>query len=319
MSNISNIDNNSNKLLFSDFKFRCHRLGDLMTNLPGLTATEEYKLEVLSLRKIDAKKGTAKPLTEIMEKDLKELLAKKKKPDSLPAGAKSYLDSVFDEIYWKRKRILANKYLDKGLSNEQDVLQLHSDVDKDDYFKNLKRFYNEYIEGMPDNLDTEKVRDAKANFDLESFRKAHLTTVYLWQLKGYMWLTGLKKAELMYGLVNNPLHQIRNAENSAMYQFGFEENKEDDDFLLVKQQIERNMIFDTKAFKIEYPNYVFNNPVLDFDMPANSRVKKFQVTLDDNDILNMKTRVTLSRIYLVEKEIEQRKLDGTLLEKKQTA
>jgi hypothetical protein len=286
-----------------------------MTNLPGLTAAEEKKLETLSLRKIGASKGDAKPLTEIMESDLKELIAKKNKPDSLPTGAKSYLDTVFDEIYWKRKRILTNKYLDKGLMTEQDVLDLHSKIDDITYWKNTKQFSeNPFIEGKPDNV-LEKVRDAKANFDLESFRKADLSTLYLWQIKGYLWITGLQEGELMYGLVNNPLHQINNAINTLYYQMGCPDD-DDENFLKAKQQIERNMIFDIDLFKEEYPNYVFHNSVLDFDMPPNRRVKKFNITLDENDILNMKTRVTLARIYLVEKEIEELKFNGSIIEKK---
>lgn len=311
MKNINNIDNG---LLFTNFRFRCHRLGDLMTNLPGLSDSEEKKLVTLSIRKAEAKIGKAKELTALMEEDLKELILKKDKPDSLPTGAKSYLDEVFDEIYWRRKRILANKYLDKGLMNEQDVLDLHSKIDNTSYFKNNKRFYNEYLEGMPDVIYEEFVNDAKANFDLETFRKAHLTTGYLWQLKGYLWLTGSKNAQLMYGLVNNPLHQITNAVNTLYYNMGCP-SEDNEDFIKAKMQIERNMVFDHKLFIEEYPNYVFHNPVLDFDMPDFLRVKKFFVTLEKDDILNMKTRVTLARIYLCEKEIAVRKLDGTLIEK----
>lgn len=314
MSNTDNTDN----LIFKNFRFRCHRLGDIMTNLPGLTATEEKKLLTLSKRKIDAKKGDAKPLTPLMEEDLRELIKKKEKPDSLPPGAKTYLDGVFDEIYWKRKRILSNKYLDKGLITEQDVLKLHSKIDGEEYFKNDIFFFNDYIEGTPDNIEDGVVRDAKANYDLESFRKAHLSTDYLYQLKGYMWLTGLKKGQLMYGLVNNPLHQILNALNSLFYQMGNRERDEKDEpeneeYIAAKRQVERNMIFDHKLFLKQYEKYQFLNPVMDFDMPARARIKKFDVTLEDNDIINIKTRVTLARIYLCEKEIEERKLDGSLL------
>lgn len=314
------MENIDNGLLFANFKFRCHRLGDLMTNLPGLSDAEQKKLAVLSQREADSKIGKAKELTDNMKEDLKELIIKRDKPDSLPPGAKTYLDDVFDEIYWRRKRLLTNKYLDKGLMNEQDVLELHSKIDGVTYFKNSQRFYNDFLEGMPDTIyeevvDDEIVKDAKANFDLESFRKAHLTTGYNWQLKGYMWLTGLKKAELMYGLVNNPLHQISNAITSTFYALGCPPD-DDENFIKAKMQIERNMIFDHILFKEEYPNYTFQNPVLDFDMPEILRVKKFYVSLENSDIENMKSRVLLSRLYLCEKEIKTRELDGSLITKK---
>lgn len=307
---------NTSGLLFKDFKFRCHRLGDLMTNLPGLSQAEIKKLEILTQRDADFKAGKEKvrPLTENMIDEMNELISKRDREDSLPTGAKSYLDEVFDEIYWKRKRLLNSKYLDKGLMNEQDVLELHSKIDGVKYWKNEKFFSNEYVQGTPDNILDEVVRDAKANYDLESFRKAHLTTGYLWQLKGYLWLTNLKFAELMYGLVNNPKHQIDNAITSIFYALGCPAD-DDETFISAKMQIERNMIFDHKLFIEDYPNYTFQNPVLDFDMPENMRIKKFNVTLDETDIQNMKTRVTLARIYLTEKEIETRKLDGSLIEK----
>jgi hypothetical protein len=302
-------------LFFKDFKFRCHRLGDLMTNLPGLTAAESKKLDTLTKRETDFKAGKAKELTPTMENDLKELIIKRDKEDSLPTGAKSYLDTVFDDLFWRRKRILGNKYLDKGLMNEQDVLELHSQIDGNTYWKNTEQFENEYVKGMPDNIykPEEKVKDAKANFDLESFRKADLNSTYLWQGKGYMWLTGLKKFELMYGLVNNPLHQIHNAITSAYYALGCPDD-DNEIFLSVKQQIERNMIFDSKLFIEEYPQYTFLNPVLDFDIPAVHRVKKFQVELTEDDIYHMKSRVLLARIYLCQKEIEVYKMSGQLIE-----
>jgi hypothetical protein len=287
-------------------------MGALMTNLPGLTSAEQKNLAILSQRESDAKIGKAKDLTDKMKEDLKALIVKKNLPDSLPTGAKSYLDEVFDDVYWRRKRILSNKYLDKGLMNEEDVLDLHSQIDEVTYHKNSTLFSNDFIEGTPDVIYDDFVKDAKANFDLESFRKAHLTTDYEYQLKSYLWLTGLKKAELMYGLVNNPLHQISNAITSTFYALGCPAD-DDENFIKAKMQIERNMVFDHQLFKEEYPNYVFQNPVLDFDMPEILRVKKYYVTLEDTDILNMKSRVTLARLYLCEREIETRKLDGSLL------
>lgn len=299
-------------LMFYNFRFRCHRLGEIMTNLPGLTNTEKNNLAKLQKRSEDFKEGKAKELTENMKGDLADLIAKRDKEDSLPTGAISYLDTVFDEVYWKRKRILTNKYLDKGLMTEQDVLELHSKIDNTTYFKNNKLYRNEYLEGTPDNID-QLVRDAKANYDLETFRKADLNTGYKWQIKGYLWLTGLTEGELMYGLVNNPLHQITNAINSIYYAMGTPD-EDNEEYMKAKMQIERNMIFDHRLFREENPFYVFHNPIMDFDMPESLRAKKFKVILEEDDIINMKTRVTLARTYLCQKEIEVRKLDGTLIE-----
>ena len=81
-------------------------------------------------------------------------------------------------------------------------------------------------------------------------------------------------------------------------------DSDNDKWKEVKRKIERNHIHDIAKFKKEYPSYVFENENLDFDIPYWMRVKKFEVITTQADIDFIKQRVLMSKIYLVNKEIE---------------
>ena len=95
--------------------------------------------------------------------------------------------------------------------------------------------------------------------------------------------------------------------------------EDNDEWLEAVMQLERNMIFDIPKFQEENPNYTFYNPVLDFHIPAELRVKKFAVNLDSDDIKHIITRVKLAREYLCAKEIEVRQKLDEIKEKYENA
>jgi len=300
------------ELIFKNFKPRCSSLGHIMTNLP-IPITEEEKIELDELlNELESGQnanGRKTKWTDTKASRVKALQRKLKCEDELSAGIMNHLDDVFRSQFWKRRRHLTNKYLEKGLLTEQEILDLASKADNDFYVKNGDRFANEFIEGEWDNYSV-KVRDTKSNYDLKTFDEAELTKLYEYQLKGYSWLVRDKysldfypEAELVYGLVNNPLHHITNEITRQFYAHG---NPLDDNekWIEVKQQIEKNMIFDIDMFKRDYPHYQFENKVLDFDIPAQFRLKKFEITTNQEDIDNIKRRVLMCRIYLCQKEID---------------
>jgi hypothetical protein len=300
------------ELIFKNWKERCSSLGHILTNLPQ-PITDEEKVELANLleecRSGVNTNGNKTKWTDTKAARVKALQRKEKGEDELSSGIITHLDDVFRAVFWKRRRHLANKYLEKGLLTEQDILDLASKQDGDFYVKNGDRFANDYIEGEWDNY-SEKVRDTKSNYDLKTFDEAELTKLYENQLKGYSWLVKNKynldyypEAELVYGLVNNPLHHITNEITRQFYAHG-NPDEDNDKWIEVKRQIERNMIFDIDLFKRDYPHYIFENEVLDFDIPAQFRLKKFQVTTTQEDINNIKRRVLMCRIYLCNKELE---------------
>lgn len=287
--------------MFDNYEFRCHSLGLLMTNLEKITPNQELKIAELCERKEKAKAFEAKPLTANMEDELKKLVAQRDAPDVLPAGAISALDVIFRDAVWNRKRILeGNKYLSKGLYGEEDSIDLISyRLGGKLIVKNKERKSNGYITGECD-VNDKKVHDAKSSWDLETFENAELSSLYKWQLKSYCWLYKKDEAELDYCLVNAPEHLIL-AEKQKLFYAMNSPGDDNDKYIELRQQIERNMIFDIEAFKKDYPNYDFDNTDLNFSIPKCLRIKSFEVSLEKGDVENIKRRVKLSRDYLNEK------------------
>ena len=300
------------ELIFKNYKPRCSSLGHIMTNLPQ-PITEEEKVELANLleecRSGVNENGRKTKWTDVKASRVKALQKKEKGEDELPSGAKTHLDDVFRSQFWRRRRNLTNKYLEKGLLTEQDILDLASKADNDFYIKNDEHSQNDYIQGSWDNYSV-KVRDTKSNYDLKTFDEADLSNLYKWQINGYSFiikdnlnLPTYPEGELIYGLVNNPLHFIENERTRQYYANG---NPDDDNenWQEIRQQIERNMIFDRDLFLRDYPHYVFENKVWEFDIPAIFRLKRFDVITTEEDVDHIKRRVLLSRIYLCNKEIE---------------
>ena len=290
---------------FTDWKCRASALGNIMTSLPSKEDIEKTKAEIKILE--DEKRlgvntnGNKVKWTENKAEKLTALKLKLNTKDELPTGAKSFLDKEFRNVFWKRRRLLQNKQLDKGNIGEDDGLGLISHLDDVFYIKNKDHFENEYLSGTPDNVQG-IVRDIKCNWDLETFDSAELTKLYEWQIKAYLWLTKLTEGELCYCLVNNPVHQLINEKNSLIYKLG-NPSDEDERWINAVTQVERNMVFDIQKFKDDNPGYDFENKVLDFDIPTVCRVKTFSgIKLFPEDVKNITTRVELAREYLIVKE-----------------
>ena len=164
--------------LFKNFKPRASQIGYLMTNLPEpITKEEEQSLAELLDEKLTGKNanGRATKWTETKQKEVDKLTKKKKGIDELPSGAITKLEEIFNHVFWGRKKLIFNKYLEKGNIVEEDSLQLLSDVDGISYWKNEEYLENEYSQGCPDNI-FEKIRDTKSNYEFGNgnFSNCHL-------------------------------------------------------------------------------------------------------------------------------------------------
>lgn len=306
--------------MFTKWRQRCSGIGHIVTSLPvPITDSEIIELKGL-IEECETGiniNGSKTKWTDTKASRVRLLQKKQKGEDELPSGLITHLNKEFRAKFWNRESLeVSNHYLEKGKNNQEDVMALHSLVDGEFYISNKKRFYNEYIEGEPDNFDEIvsgnkiKVRDAKANFELQSFEDAELIPLYSWQIRGYSWLLKdefkldyYPQGELCYGLTNSPVHIIQDQMTSMFYKMG----RPDDDnekWIETKRLIERRNIFDIKKFKDDYPSYIFENKNLDFDIPYWMRVKKFDVSVTQEDIDVIKSRVMMSRIYLVNREIE---------------
>lgn len=279
--------------LFTNWKERCSSLGNILTKEEKITAKQSARIKELENR--------TKALTENMKKELAGLIEKRDAPDELPSGVKTHLDNVFRTFFDGRNRVLNNQYTIKGEYCEQDSAQLLSDIDGEFYDTDTGQYKeNDFICGTPD-LVYDDVKDLKTSFDKDSFDTAKLTNLYEWQIRGYIYLYGKDKGELVYCLVNNPIHQLNNKlyylKNALQDLDGTSE-----EYKAEAQQLERNMIFDIEAWKENYPNYQWENTELNFSISKIRRIKRFDVELLPEHIAFIKKRVKMCREYLIKKE-----------------
>lgn len=310
------------QLIFSTWKQRCSSLGYILTCLPeGFTDEDEKTLEDILKEKetgINAAGNKTRGWSPTKQEQLDKLLIKKEGKDILPPGCITHLEDIFRSQFWGRKRLVYNKYLEKGIMVEEDALALLSLIDNAFYIKNDEQFQNDFIQGCPDNIEKDKNigRDTKSNYDMDTFDKAELTPLYEAQLKGYGFLTGITNWELCYCLVNTPLHRIEAERKTLWYAMSMPEDN-DPRWVEAVLQLERNMIFDMSAFKREFPGAdLMHGKLIEFadgsfrsydwnhDVPAKFRVKRFNITLETSDIEHIKRRIEMCREWLINKERE---------------
>ena len=256
-----------------EFKISCHSIGDIMAGEVGLTEIQETKLQELETRK----NGVGKPLTPNMESDLIKLQDKRDNPE-LPQGAKSYCKTWLKKKLFNRKEDWKAIVVEKGLQCEPMGIKLVSDVTGIPMVKNEDWFDNEFIQGTPDILTVDMVRDVKASWDLFTFPMFDdelPKKEYWWQLQGYMILLGLNKASLDYVLIDTPMPLVLLDLKKLYYQSGG--NAED---------------WTPEKYEFLYPNYRFD------DIPPEMRLKSFTFEKADWVEEQINARVLMCRKYL---------------------
>ena len=132
----------------------------------------------------------------------------KSKSEILSETAKTYIEEwAKSEIYGVRKKI-TSKYLEKGLECEDQAIDRAIEwLDLPFAIKNEKRFEDDFFTGEPDLIVGDTVVDIKNSWDCFTFPLFDTdipTYGYYVQLNIYMALTGLKKAKLVYVLLDTP-------------------------------------------------------------------------------------------------------------------
>jgi hypothetical protein len=185
------------------------------------------------------------------------------------AARNQYIESVFG----RRDTGSINKFTQKGIMVETDTIDLVQKVTGDVYFKNVEEFSNDFILGTPDTIDkkNEKVVDYKSSYNLWTFTSVTYEKAmadYKEQLIAYGDLTGLRKARLIYGLVNTPTKIIEDEIYRLSFTIGEDEARE----------YEKNFIYD--------------------DIPAELRIKVFDLDITQDMIDAQHKRVLEAREYL---------------------
>jgi hypothetical protein len=190
----------------------------------------------------------------------------------------SYLKKWYLENKYKRKKEFWANQIEKGLRVEPIGIAMLSRKLNVELSKNDEWFENDLMQGTPDIILDDEIIDIKCSWDIFSFPwfdKEIPNKDYYWQLQGYMALTGMKKASLVYCLIDTPDPLIALELKKLYYQSG---------------GVAEDWTPETNAELAE--NYKFN------DIPEQDRIIKFDIERNDEDIELIYKRVAVCRDYL---------------------
>jgi hypothetical protein len=200
----------------------------------------------------------------------------KSKGEVLSQTTKTYLHELaIEEIYGIRKEF-SSRYTDKGNEVEDLSIALCNDVlDIGFIYKNEEHFTNDWITGTPDVNTNEILLDVKSSWDATTFPffDTELKNKdYLYQMHGYMWLTGKEESLLCYCLIDTPLQIVED-----------EIRREHWKASLIEEDLDLRAFVQSK--------HMFGH------IPKEKRLKVFKIAKDDKVIEDIKTRIEQCREY----------------------
>ena len=190
----------------------------------------------------------------------------------------TFLKTWYLSKKYNRKKEFFSKFIDKGLMVEEQGIQMLSNTQGMDLFKNEEWFENDFMGGFPDVIHNGIVFDVKSVWNIFTFPfydKELPNKDYYWQLQVYMAVTGLQKASIVYCLIDTPQPLIDQELKKLYYQSG---GKAED--------------WTPETYKELAVNYKFT------DIPESDRIKEFEVLRNDKDIDLIVERVMLCREYI---------------------
>ena len=201
------------------------------------------------------------------------------KSEVLSKTCKSYLQELaIEEVFGIRKEF-SSKYTDKGNEVERESIDLAQDVlDVGFMYKNEEHFNNDYLTGTPDvNTDT-CLLDVKSSYDASTFpffAEDIPNKDYMYQLQGYMALTGKRKSILAYCLVNTPSEIVEDEIRRAHWKHHLIDESDE-----LRAEVEAKHIFD--------------------HIPMEKRIKSFNIKYDKDIVKAIYDRVKECRVYYEE-------------------
>jgi hypothetical protein len=130
--------------------------------------------------------------------------------------AKSYIKQVAKENFYGYRSQINSKYIEKGLTQEQDSIDLLNTVRFEGYIKNTVRMVDELMTGEADIITDASIIDIKTSWSLDTFpvmAEDGYDALYEWQLRAYMRLYDRPKAELIYCMVTTSNELLNEWEN----------------------------------------------------------------------------------------------------------
>ena len=198
------------------------------------------------------------------------------KSEVLSETAKTYIQDLFKERELGIFKDFSSRYTDKGIENEDEAIQMASEVLNWEFVtKNETRFNNEWLTGEPDVLTDTLLADIKCSWNGSTFPVFDdklKNKDYYWQMMGYMMLTDMPQAELVYCLTNTPFQIVEDEVRRAHWKL----NLIDED-LDVREAVQASHNFS--------------------HIPLELRVKRFIIERDDLAIEKIKEKVEIARDY----------------------
>tara|TARA_R100001530_G_C4310987_1_gene153004 strand:+ start:555 stop:1259 length:705 start_codon:yes stop_codon:yes gene_type:complete len=200
------------------------------------------------------------------------------KKEKLSQTAKNHIREVLIQNKFGKYKDFSNRYTDKGNEVESNGIYLCNEVlNLELLYKNHDSFENDYITGTPDINTSDILIDIKSSWNaftyFENFFSEKITNKnYMYQLQGYMWLTGKKVSRLCYCLLDTPEQIVEDEVRREHWKHkAIDENPE------IREYVENNHSFE--------------------NIPKELRVKTFIIEYDENIIEEIKQRVEECREY----------------------
>tara|TARA_B110000902_G_scaffold158813_2_gene182036 strand:+ start:1643 stop:2299 length:657 start_codon:yes stop_codon:yes gene_type:complete len=143
---------------------------------------------------------------------INSIMAKPTGKRIISAGAETFVKKWYIEKVYNRYPEVKSKYMDKGIEVEEASIEyVAKKLNLGKVYKNDEWFENDYMHGTPDAVLDDTILEIKNSWDCFSFPLLETEVPskdYFLQTQGYMHLTGIKKAKLIYVLMDTPEHLI---------------------------------------------------------------------------------------------------------------
>ena len=273
------------------FRISASQTGKIMGGEIELTPTQEKRIVEIRKRREDFKKGVAKvkDLGKTLWNELGGYLLKAEFP-TIPQGLKTHVEEKHKGKLYDSRKEFTSKMTNKGNRTEDEGISIIGKFFGYEFAKkNTKRYYNEWAHGEPDLLLLNEVIDLKSSYDEYSFPlyKDVYDSLYYYQLQTYMWLTGRKKAKLIFLLVNADEKTLLDLTRQAMYQ--------DKNFDKSHEEVFEEMVKRYGSFE---------------DQPMHLRMRVYEFDYSQKVIDKIKSRVLLCREYWKEldRKVEENRI-----------
>lgn len=239
--------------------FRASSFGSLMVGTKSAKITESQLTEIDDLQyemeNLINRAGNKVKWTPNKAESLDKLIAKRDNPPQLSETAKTEVEKIWLLMEKGFYEDLGNKYIMKGLFNEEDGVALISELDGEFYIKNDERITIGNLTGEADiicEVDGKKiVKDIKSNYNPKTFMNSELSPIYEWQLRVYMYLYDCEEAHLEYTLTDLPGHMLEQEIWKVKSKYGILDEDEPN-AKRVLDQVRTNFVYSTNpAYSLE--------------------------------------------------------------------